>query len=480
VCTTLSSTLSDLLRDDAKAAAKLEADCNPSTILAQADHEPCTWEQFKDFEARFVKPLLEAENLSELWLHPQRSAHLTAAAAAASAATTTAPEDTQQQQQQLHLTAICLFDVQAGQVVVASTQRCCSKSCAQITSSNCQCNSNNHSCGTSWLRGSWLQLVRCACSHLSAAVQKASSTASGKHRLEAVLHIPANTVPATCCEAVYIAAIAGTVYIAAIAGTQLCVVIALPAAAVIAARSSLMSLTASDDDCTAGCRALRNALPELQASFAVNGAGGATHLTAHNAAVLQPELRAQLQAVCARVEHAFPPHDVLQQLASSGRVPSPFQLQPVAPAAPQQIRSKQQQQPYMHSGRTLKCSTALQTSSQAAALVCRADSTPSLTVERLVAEHALRAVPSNVKDVYESYLLMCIDFLLVPSNAVPARCEWHIHTFDSDLVYISLRPESRVTMVTFAPCDVKQHRSNHEQEPLLHQCVHICVHIHCF
>jgi hypothetical protein len=60
---------------------------------------------------------------------------------------------------------------------------------------------------------------------------------------------------------------------------------------------------------------------------------------------------------------------------------------------------------------------------------------------------ALRAVPSNVSDVYWSYLLMCIDFLLVPSNAVPARCEWHMHTFDNDLVYISLRPESRVTMV---------------------------------
>jgi hypothetical protein len=385
VCISLSSTASDVLCDDAKTAAKLEADCDPSTIMEQVHREPCTWEQFKEFEARFVKPLLEAASLSELWLqHNACSARVTAvvatAAAAAPAATATAPEDIQQQQ--LHMTAaICLFNVQAGQVVLESSQRCCSKSCAHLNNSDCYCNSNKHSCSTNWLRGWWLQLVRCACSHLPAAAQQAGSTDACKHGLEAVLHIRIDPASATCCEAVYIAAIAGT---------QLCVVAALPAAAVIAAGGSLIT---NDAYCTAACRALHDALPALQASFVARGVGNATHLTAHDAAVLQPELRAQLQAVCARVEHAFPSHDVLQQLASSGRVPSPFQLQLVAPAAPQQIRTKKQQQPYVQKGRTLKSSTtALQISAAETKRACIAGYTPTFTVERLIAENAVKRI----------------------------------------------------------------------------------------
>jgi hypothetical protein len=378
------------VRGDAKAAAKLEADCDPSTIMAQAEHEPRTWKQFDRFEARFVKPLLEAKSLSELWLQPlhyELVTSNTSIAAVTAEATSTASRDAQQL---LHLTAaVCLFDVQVDKVVLEGPQHRCPSSCAYHSNSGCYVDCGSHSCSTRWLRGWWLQTVRCACSHLSAAAQSADSTVSGKHRLEAVLHTSASPAPAPCCE---------SVYIAAIAGTQLCVVAALPAAAI--ATSSSSSLV-NDADCSAGCIALRGALPALQAS-AAHGVGDAAYLTVHDAAVLQPELRTQLQAVCARVELAFPSHDLLQQLASSGRVPSPFQLQPTAPAAPQQTRSKQQQQPYMHSGRTLKCSTALQgraagsaqlvpiiTDAEAEAILVR--SAGPLAV-RLVAEHLVRRI----------------------------------------------------------------------------------------
>eukprot|EP00953_Heterococcus_sp_UTEX-ZZ885_P005531 3448-Heterococcus_DN1.PRE.2 len=172
--------------------------------MEQVHREPCTWEQFKEFEARFVKPLLEAASLSELWLQPKRSTYVTAVAAAAAvtaavtaAAAMTAPEDTQQQQ--LHLTAaICLFDVQADQVALEGPQYCCQGSCTHLNNGGCCCNRSSHSCDTSWLRGWWLQPVRCACSQLSAAAQEAGSMASGNRRLEAVLRTTAAPAAPTC------------------------------------------------------------------------------------------------------------------------------------------------------------------------------------------------------------------------------------------------------------------------------------------